>query len=79
MEGQEGRGRRSSTAGRSAPRPPSGTGSSSTTIIEAGTTEVVWPEDGERYLRALPRALQGAYTAAVLVEPGDESRDRRFL
>ena len=46
----------------------------STTIIEAGTTEVVWPEDGERYLRALPRALRGAYTAAVLVEPGDEAR-----
>ena len=51
----------------------------STTIIEDGTTEVVWPEDGERYLRALPRALRGAYTAAVLVEHGDESRVRRFL
>lgn len=50
-----------------------------TTIIEVGTTEVVWPEDGERYLRALPRALSGAYTAAVLVEREDASRERRFL
>ena len=38
------------------------------TIVEPGTLEVVGPEDGERYLRALPAALSGSYFAADLVE-----------
>jgi hypothetical protein len=38
------------------------------TVVEPGSTERVRPEDGERYLRALPANLRGSYLWAVLVE-----------
>ena len=37
-------------------------------VVEPGTVQRVTPEDGERYLRALPANFHGAYLRAVLVE-----------
>lgn len=39
-----------------------------TKIIEPDTFKVLTPSDGERYLRALPDVLSGAYMVANLVE-----------
>lgn len=37
-------------------------------VVEPGSTDRLTPEDGERYLRALPANLRGSYLWAVLVE-----------
>lgn len=37
-------------------------------IIEPDTLEVLTPKDGERFMRALPHNISGAYLRAELVE-----------
>lgn len=39
------------------------------TVVDPKAKEVVTPDDGERYLRALPANFQGPYFHAVLNSP----------
>jgi hypothetical protein len=39
-----------------------------TNIVEPGTMELLTPDLGERYLRALPATFRGVYLQASLVE-----------